>query len=128
MVLAKKELEILYHVIRGTEGKLTLSEGRKRDLFFKDLVEVLKVFEADRKIIFEKYCEKNEDGTPDISDDKYTFSKAVADEMQKEVQVLYDETVEVKAIPELKEIFARTMYMPKLGEAEIIDSILAKIA
>lgn len=127
MILAKKELEVLYHVIRGTEGKLTLVEGRKRDAFFKGVLEVLKQFEEDRKVIYEKFCDKKEDGTPDTDNGQYTFKKEVAEDLTKELQVLYDETVEVKAIPELKDIFERTEYMPKLGEAEVIDGILAKI-
>jgi len=75
MKLQKKHLVTLYKVIQGTEGVLTLAEGRKRDTFNKPLLEHTQQFEQDRLKIYEKYANSTKDGKPDLSDGNYHFNK-----------------------------------------------------
>ena len=73
MKLPKKYLESLYLTVKGTEGQLTLAEARVRDRFIKPVTEALQTFEAERKDIYEKFCNKTEDGKPDTTDNKYSL-------------------------------------------------------
>lgn len=127
MTLQKKYLEVFFLALKGTEGILTLAEARQRDEFMKSLIETLRTFEADRATIYVKFCDKNEDGTPDLSDNKYKFKQEVTEELGKELTVLVDETVELTPGPMIKEILVKTTYSPKVGEAELIDAIIAQL-
>lgn len=127
MNLLKSQLEVFYHTVKGTEGVLNLAEGRIRDSFMKPLTEALKTFEEDRKVIYEKFCTKKEDGTPDVDDGNYHFDPKEIPEVNKELQTLLDEEVELSTPTGLKEILEKTEYKPKVGESEVIDAILAKI-
>lgn len=129
ITLEKKYLEVLFQALRGTEGVLSLTEARIRDLFFKQVTPALETFYEHRKKIYDQFCTKKEDGTPDIKNDLYTFPKDVVPEMQKEIDTLLAETVEltVPFADSIKKIIERTEYKPKQGEAEMIDEIVAKI-
>ncbi len=126
MKIQKKYLEVLYKTIKGTEGVLTLAEGRIRDNFMKPLFDATEQFENDRKKIFEQYCVKEEDGTPKIIDSNYHFSKDEAEIVNKEVTTLIEEDVELPEEPRIKEIIERTQYKPLMGESEMIDTIITK--
>ena len=125
--IPKKHLEIFYLTLKGTEGELTLSEGRIRDNFMKPLGEAYETFVKERTAIYEEFCDKDKDGKPDIADGNYHFSKKVTAKVNKELTTLFDEEVELKETKGLKEIVERTQYKPKVGEAEVIDEILAKL-
>lgn len=127
MRLLKRNLETVFLAFRGTEGVLSLKEARVRDPFMKELTEVTSRFEVDRKKIYEKFCKKNEDGTPDTADNKYSFDAEVVEEVNAELATLLDEEVEIEASEGLKEILEKTDYRPKSGETEIIDEVLAKL-
>ena len=120
MNVKKQHLETLYLVVKGTENILNLSESRKRDTFLKPLTEALETFYKERKVIYEKFCDKNEDGTPNIVENRYTFQNA--EEVNKELTILLEETVE---LPPLEvSILEKSEYKPKIGEAEIIDELI----
>lgn len=120
MNVKKQHLETLYLVVKGTENILNLSESRKRDAFMKRLTEALETFYKERKVVYEKLCDKNEDGTPSIIENRYTFQNA--EEVNKELTTLLEETVELP--PFEVSILEKTEYKPKIGEAEIIDEII----
>lgn len=125
MKLQKRYLQLLYVVTKGTEGVLTLSEGRKRDLFMKTLHDVTVQYETDKKAILDKFCEKV-DGVPDIADGKYRFNEANTALAEAEIKTLNDEEVELPTVEGIKDILERTKYSPLIGETEAIDTILSK--
>lgn len=130
MDIKKGQLQTLYSVTRGTEGVLSLKEARTRDLFFKEVGEHTKVYEGDMQKIYEKFCKKNEDGNPDLSDGKYHFEKDVVIDVNKELEELFVEDVKIKidfpiTREQVKEILEKTEYKPKAGETETIDALLA---
>lgn len=129
MQIQKKYLPVFFSTLNGTDGVLSLSDSRVRDVFFKHVLETTQQFEKDRKTIYEKFCNKKEDGTPDTTDDKYTFANDVLDEANKELEILGNEDVEfVTAFPaKIKEIIELSAYKPKTGESEQIDHIISKL-
>lgn len=128
MTLKKQHLETIFSFVKGTEGSLTLAESRARDIFIKPLLEVTKTYIEDRNKIYLAFCNKNEDGTPNLIDgDKYEFPKEKLDEINKELITLAEEEVEINTYAITKEILDKSEYKPKLGETEVIDEFLAKI-
>jgi|SRR6185369_3974142 len=129
MNLKKSSLEALFNLAKGTEGQLNLAESRVRDSFIKPLSETTQTYFNDRNKIYVEFCLKKEDGTPDLLDgDKYQFPKERLDEINKELQILADEEVEVNTDnpAQIKAILEKSDYRPKVMEAEIIDGILSK--
>lgn len=127
MQTKKSNLEIFFLLTKGTEGVLGLAESRIRDKFMKTLTEVTKQFEEDRKVVYEKFCAKNEDGTPKIDNNNYHFAPDVIEDTNKELNVLLDETVTLEIPEGLKGFLERSEYKPKVGESEQIDAILGAI-
>lgn len=127
MTLPKKHLEVFFNALRETEGVLSLSEARKRDPFMKIVGDHLNSFYTDRTKIYETFCDKTEEGKPDIKDGKYHFAPELLEQINGELVTLADEEVEL-TIPEgMKDILDKTTYKPKFGEVEIIDEISAKL-
>lgn len=128
MNLKKSKLELLFNFTKATDGALTLAESRARDTFIKPLVDLTQTYLNDRDAIYKEFCFKNEDGTPDLKDgNQYQFDRKNLEEINKEVEILGNEEVDVIVPANLKEILEKSTYMPKIGEAEIIDEILTKI-
>lgn len=127
MQIAKSHLETFFLLTKGTEGVLNLAESRIRDKFMKSLTEVTKQFEEDRKVVYEKFCTKNEDGTPKTENNNYHFEPGVIDDTNKELDVLLNETVTLETPEGLKGYLERSEYKPKVGESERIDTILGAI-
>lgn len=127
MQVEKKHLEIFFQALKGTEGVLSLKESRIRDAFMKPLGEATETFYKERTAIYEQFCDKTEDGKPDITDNKYHFKQEVLEEVNKELLTLANETVDLNPHPEIKEIMEKTTYSPKYGETEVIDEILSKL-
>lgn len=125
MQIKKKYIEVIYLVLKGTEGILSLAESRVRDNFLKSLG--YETFVGERNKIYEHYCDKKEDGSPDVDDGSYHFQKQDLEVLNKELLTLLDEEVKVEAPESLKEIIEKTNYRPKTGEVEFIDEILALI-
>jgi len=125
--MQKRYLEILFQVLKGTEGVLNLAESRKRDSFIKEVGKALETFYADRLAIYVKFCRKKEDGTPDIIDDKYHFEPEVVKEADAELKILLDEEVNLTVPENIKEIIEKTTYAPKVGEVELIDELTEKL-
>lgn len=135
MKVYKKQLELFFNVLKGTEGELSLKESRIRDSFIKPLAEKTDEFIKDRVKIYETFAIKNEDGSVDFlvgEDEKgnktqsFQFPPDKLEEINKELVVLTDEEVEFSIPDGLKDIMEKTTYSPKLGEVEVIDEILAK--
>ena len=87
MKVKKQHLELLFLVIKGTDGQLNLAESRKRDAILKSLIPSLETFYSDRKVIFEKFCDKDEEGNPNVVDSKYTFHNSVVADITKEMEI-----------------------------------------
>jgi len=119
---------VLFNVAKGTEGVLTLPEARIRDNFLKPIIELTQNFYDDREKIYREYCIKNEDGTPALKDGtKYEFNKDKVEQIDMELKTLMSEEVEITAPDTIKEILEKTTYSPKLGEADVIDELLASL-
>ena len=116
MNLAKKHLIPFFLALKETDGQLTLKEARIRDQMLKPLLEITKTFEEDRTKIYQKYGE--------LKDGQYHFKDEDTDTVNKEVQELYAEEVELPHIKGIKEILEKTEYKPKFGEAELIDEVI----
>jgi hypothetical protein len=127
MNIKKGNLEVLFKVLQGTEGRLSLAESRIRDAVVKPLFELLKTFEGDRRAIYDKFCTKAEDGTPDLTGDQYNFPPDVLEQVNEELKTLYSEDVVLPVImpSALQAVMERTGYQPKIGEVEVIDELLA---
>jgi len=123
--LEKKYLEVFYLTLKGTEGILSLAESRTRDGFMKTLGDVLEIFYADRKKIYETYATRKEDGIIDLTDNKYYFAPEKLDELNGELTTLLNEKVELSAPESLKPIIEKTTYNPKVGEVEMIDHVIS---
>ena len=119
--MKKEYLEILHKVLTKTD--LGLSDARVRDNFIRDLEKHLDIFYSDRKKILETYCNKDEDGKPIVTDDKYIFSEI--EEVNKQIELLVAEEVDLKLSEAVKAFINKTNYKPKVGEVDIIDKILA---
>lgn len=127
MQLQKVQLEVFFKVLKGTEGLLDLKESRERDRFMRSLVEETTTYEGERKVIYEKFCNRSEDGTPDTSDGKYKFPAEVLPELSSEVEVLNKELVSLVYTPGLTDMVLRSAYKPLVGEAESIDLIVTAL-
>ena len=128
MQTKKINLEVFFNFVKGTEGQLSLSEARARDIFIKPLAELTQSFFEDREKIYKEFCLKNEDGTPALIDgDKYEFSPEDLEQINKELNILANEEVEINTYAISKAILEKSEYKLKVGEADIIDEILAKI-
>lgn len=132
MTIKKANLEIFFTVLRGTDGVLSLADARIRDAFMKVLAPSVDAMFEDRKKIYEKFCKRKEDGTPDMDDGKYHFEVDQIETINKEMGVLNEEAVEI-AYPwgvtssKLKQIMDKSDYKPKYGEVELIDAVIATL-
>lgn len=122
MKVKKQYLEILFSTLKGTENSLSIAESRKRDAFLKELAPKLDNFYKERSFIYETFCDKKEDGTPDIRDDQYRFDPAKLEEINSELETLGNEEVSID-LP-INGILEKSEYRPKLGEVEIIDKLI----
>lgn len=132
MKVKKIHLEVFYNTVRGTEGVLGLADSRIRDAFLKPLGEATDAMVKERVAIYEKFCDKKEDGTADTHGEQYHFSKEVLPEANKELELFAKEEVEVPFVwgvtaEKLKEIIEKSTYKPKYGETEIIDELTANL-
>lgn len=127
MKIKKSQLEALYQALKGTEGVLSLKEARVRDAFLKPLTEVFGAFEQDRLKIYHQFCNKNDDGTPAIQDNKFHFKREVVAEMNAELNILNEEEVELDAPENLKDLIEATTYKPKEGESAVLDDIISNL-
>lgn len=123
MKLQKKYLELFYKCLGGYKTD-KLAEARIRDSFMKTLAESVDAFIKDRNVIYEKFCEKNEDGSPLIKDNKYNFPREVITDLNQELIILLDEEVEMTPDEKIKEFVENTKYETEAGETLAIDEIL----
>lgn len=131
MKLKKSQLETLFLVLKGTENILSLADARIRDKVMKSIGKEYEVFGLEKTEIFKKYCMKNEDDSLDAQTDEkgqtvYHFTNEDGLEVNKEIEILFNEEVEIETTDKLKEFIEKSEYNPKFGQAEIIDDILTK--
>jgi len=131
MLLYKKELEVIFKALKATNGVLSLAEARIRDAILKQLIDFINEFNSAKNAIFTKLCDKDGDTAKTTSnpDGTTTFHFATPEqreELTKEIQILNDESVELSASTQLATILEKTSYKPEFGEAEVIDTILAR--
>ena len=129
MKVKKQHLEIFFLTLRGTDGVLSLADARIRDAFMKPLGEAVDTMVADRTKIYEKFCDKDEDGKPDTAEGMYHFSPDIRAEADAELKTLMNEEADVEikwgvTPAKIKEIMEKSDYKPKYGEAEVIDEII----
>lgn len=93
----------------------------------KPVFEALKTFEDDRYKIYVKFCNKDKEGKPDLTDNLFHFEPKVAPKMQKEMDILYGEEVELPEPKFIKVFIERTQYKPKAGEVALIDEMITKL-
>lgn len=125
MKVKKKKLEVLFNVVKGTEGALSLAESRSRDGFIKPLQDATQTFIVDRNKIYDTFATKREEkGDGMIS---WEIPPEKTEEIKTELSVLLEEEVDIEAPANLKDIIEKTNYKPKVGEAEVIDEIIAQI-
>ena len=119
MKIKKLHIEIFFNYVKGTEGILSLSEARMRDMFLNKLLEPLQTYIQDRDKIYKEFCIKDNEGNPDLLDGtKYQFDKDKIDEINKELIELNDEEIEIEipsilSLSKLKEILEKSEYKPK---------------
>jgi len=126
MQIKKSSLEILSSVLTGTEGVLTLADARIRDSFAKKLKEHVDTFVADREKIYVKFCLKDKKDKPDLlNGTQFQFKAEVLKDMNPELDILLAEEVKLECPnpKKIKEFIEKTEYMPKIGEAEVIDEL-----
>lgn len=130
MQLEKKYLELLFNLLKETEGELNLADSRIRDSFIKPLAEVTETYFKDRAKIYEAFCLKKEDGSIDFlvkgETTSYQFPPEKLDEINQELITLGDELVDLPNSEKIKDFINKTKYSPKVGEMESIDEILTK--
>lgn len=125
MQIKKSQLETLILLTKGTEGVLGLPEARIRDAFLKPIWEVYGTFEKDKQAIYTTFCIKDEHGKPVlVGGDKYEFPPEKVEEINNELDTLFNEEVTVESNPLIKALLEKSQYKPKVGQAEIIDEIL----
>jgi hypothetical protein len=131
MTLKKKLLVSFYKALRQTKP-LKLADARLRDqVLTKGLFDALHDFEEARKKIYLEFCVKNDKGEPIVMGNEYQFppDKKDYDKAQEEIKILEEEEVEVPVAnqPKIKEFLEATIYIPEIGESELIDEVIAKL-
>lgn len=128
MKIQKKELEAVFNLVKATDGFLSLQDARVRDTFIKPLADVTQTYFNDREAVYKHFCIKKGDGTPDMAEgNQYQFAPESVESLNKEVKTLGNEEADVDFPEGIKAILEGSAYRAKIGEAEIIDAILAKI-
>lgn len=125
ITVQKRAIETLGRFLIATD--LNFTEARIRDQFLRDISPFEEALVSDRNKIYETYCEKDENGAPKIEDSKYTFPGSAAKDLTKDLDVLLEETIELKPPDKLKQFLEGTNYKPKPGEVELIDSIISQL-
>jgi len=131
MKIKKIQLEAIFQMLKGTEGVLDFKDSRIRDSILKPLADTLQTYYDDRNKIYQAFCLKKEDGTPDYLEEngetKYQFPKEKLDEINKELLALADEEVDMYTTDnplKFREIMLKSEYKPKVGESEQIEGVM----
>lgn len=126
MKIKKGNLTLLVDVLKKTD--LGLKDARERDAFLLKLNQDIEQFHKDQDKIYRQFARKKEDGELDITKNgnqiNYSFDNDKFDEMQKELELFYSETITVKPTENLPKFIEDTTYKPKVGQVEYIDEIL----
>jgi hypothetical protein len=118
MQLKKEEILVLQKVLIGTEDKLNFADARIRDKFLKALVEEIQAYYEARNKLLVSIAEP-------IEGEENRFN--LTPKFMEEEKVLNEEEVELPDEPKLREFIELSEYKPKIGEIDLIDSILSKI-
>lgn len=124
--MEKKYIELLFKVIKGYKtSKMIL--GRSRDALLRDLTPLIEQFYKDRNEIYIKFCNKKEDGTPSMVEDKYEFNNNILNEVNAELGILGNDKFELKFPDSTKNMIEESTYETLAGETTVIDEIISKI-
>lgn len=124
MKIQKQYLEIFYITLKETAPVLAIA--RIRDAFLKKLGLETDTFISDRKKIAVNFCVKNEDGTPKVTDGKFSFPNESMEALGNELKVINEEEVEFATVPkEIKEVMKITTHRFKDGEVDSYDKVMA---
>jgi len=121
MKIPKSSLEVLFNVLKETDGALTLPESRKRDILLKEVQVHYQQLLDDRHTILKKFGKtetQNENGTI-----TYSFDPADQETVNQEIKTLYDEEVEVNTPVGTQAIVDKSTYKFKIGEAELFPTL-----
>lgn len=126
MKIQKKEINLFFNLLK--DSKVNLYEARRRDDVVRQLYSYSQVYESDRLKVCDKFCEKKDDELV-VKNDNYIVLPEHEEEFKKEFEALNNEEVEVKVenYEIIKKIVENTEYVPKVGEMEFIDALIAKI-
>lgn len=114
--MKNKHIEIITKVLFETD--LSFKDARIRDAFLKELGAKHSEKEENRKKILEALGEINREKNI------YEFPDAEKGEQAvREINTLEEEEIKIELPEELKTFIEGTNYKPRVGEANIIDSI-----
>lgn len=126
MKIQKKYLELLFRAVSGYKTD-KLADARIRDSFLKTLSDNVDTFIKDRNDVYVKFCNKDEEENPIITDNKYTFKKEVIVDLNKELNILIEEEIDIESSSnneKIKEFIENSKYETEAGESLAIDEIL----
>jgi len=127
MKIKKSHLKVFIEALAGSD-ELNLRDSRTRDGAIKKLAEAHEEFVADSKKVVLEFCEKGEDGEPNMQvrngNTTYNFSKEELVKYQDETNLLNEEKISFVATDDIVAFVEDTNYKPKVGGAEIIYEVL----
>lgn len=135
MILKKGLLTVFYKTLTNNKP-VKFSIARVRDVMIRKVFDELHDYETHKKDIYEKFCNKDENGKPIITDGSYSFlkdndkdTKETIEKVQKELDILNNEEVEIPVAnqPIIKDCIENTEYKPKAGEVELIEILISAL-
>lgn len=126
MKIEKAYLKLFISVLEGTHPKFI--EARLRNRALKDIYDIYIPFEKEKTALCEKYCIKNEDGSPKIEKGVYLFEEKEREEFNTEFLSVAEEMVTVPLTGgedmRMVKLIESTEFRPSELETEQIDRIL----
>lgn len=118
MQITKEEALVLQKVLVGTQEKLDFADARVRDKFLKSLAPEIQLYYEARDKLLISLADR-------IEGEENRFN--LTPKFLEEEKILNEETIELPDEPKLKEFIELSEYKPKIGEMDLVDSILSKI-
>ena len=128
MKISKGHLQLLLTVLGQTVPNFV--EARLRDRVIKSLSEDFTTYDEDRVKICKALCDKDEKGEPKLENGSFQFKENPENlkQFNEELAVLQNEEVKLQLEgnekQKLTKLIESTKYSPKMGEVELIDTIL----
>lgn len=122
--IQKKSLELVYKTLNKTV--LSFADARIRDAFIKHVKALTLEYYKQRQDIYKELCIKK-DKKPVIKDGHYEFDPKNVDKVNKEINILNAEYVEVMGDTKVLQIIQKTSYEFSAGEAEQLDEFINQV-